>query len=365
MKTIVAKGTKPYEIVVQSGAQHKIGEMIRGLGQNQSYVHIVIVTDNTVNQLYGDTVIENLKDNGYTVSIFSIAPGEQSKTVQTYLSLIDFLSKQQISRTDYIVALGGGVVGDIAGFAAATYLRGMKFVQVPTTLLAQVDSSVGGKTGVDLPQGKNLLGAFYSPELVICDPEFLNTLPMDILKDGYAEVIKYGMIGDQDLLQILLKQDFKCPPDDTILYKCIALKSTIVQQDERDSGIRQILNFGHTIGHAVEACSCYSISHVKAVAMGMMAVTQYAASENICAPECLQILKKLLKNCELPLKANFSSEEIFKSIQMDKKRAGKMISMILPTALGKCEIFNFSLEKVNEIIKIIINLEEKNECIDP
>ena len=237
-----------------------------------------------------------------------------------------------------MIALGGGVVGDLTGFAAATYLRGIPFLQLPTTLLAAVDASVGGKTAIDLENGKNLAGAFYQPKAVLCDLDTWATLPADILSDGCAEVIKYGMIGDADLLDTLAQRDFREDPEE-VVARCIAHKRDLVEQDEFDTGSRQLLNLGHTIGHGIEACSGYQLAHGKAVAIGMTLVTRAAIHLGLCPEATLPKLVNLLREYGLPTETDYPAADLLAKMLSDKKRAGDTISLVVPTGWGKSQLY--------------------------
>jgi len=245
------------------------------------------------------------------------------------------------------------VVGDLAGFVAATYLRGVPFVQIPTTLLAMVDSSVGGKTAVDIPAGKNLVGAFHQPAMVICDPAVLATLPAENFADGMAEIIKHGMIRSKKLLQMINCDSYQMPE---IIAANVEIKRDIVQRDEFDTGERQLLNFGHAIGHALEKLSRFEISHGKAVAIGMEIITRAAVKKGECPTECLEILQKLLQKYNLPTRAsadlNFTPQEIFDATLTDKKRMGDVITEIIPHALGVCELREMPIDELFDWIHI-------------
>ena len=269
MKTINVNASRSYDVIIGSGIIDTLGDRVKAL-TNASKV--CIVSDSNVFPLYGKTVSDSFAHAGLYSVHFVFPAGETSKNGSTYLSLLNFLAESKISRSDCIVALGGGVVGDLAGFASATYLRGIPFVQIPTSLLAMVDSSVGGKTAIDLPAGKNLCGAFYQPLLVLCDTDALNTLPEDVFRDGCAEVIKYGVLFDADLFAHLMDRG---PGFDreAVISRCVELKRDVVAQDEFDTGVRMKLNLGHTIGHGIEAGTDYTVTHGKAVAAGMAIVS--------------------------------------------------------------------------------------------
>jgi len=296
-----------------------------------------VITDSNVGELYLGRCVKSLREAGLEVCSFSVPAGEASKSGAQYISLLNLLAEKRLARSDAIIALGGGVVGDLAGFVAATYLRGVPFVQVPTTLLAMVDSSVGGKTAIDLPAGKNLAGAFYQPSLVLCDTGTLATLPGEVFRDGMAEVIKYGMLGSADLLdKIIFDPDLETL--DSIIADCIAMKRDIVQRDEFDTGERMLLNFGHTCGHAIEKLSEYKISHGFAVATGMAIITRAAVRKNICPPICLDVLLRLLERYNLPIHTDFPAKELCAAAMHDKKISGSEITIIVPVKLGLCEL---------------------------
>ena len=335
MTTITVKLRQSYDVLIAPGILDLLGENVRKTLPRAKTA--AVITDSNTGELYLARCINSLREAGLDICSFSVPAGEASKSGAQYISLLNLLAEKRITRSDVIIALGGGVVGDLAGFVAATYLRGTPFVQVPTTLLAMVDSSVGGKTAIDLPAGKNLAGAFYQPSLVLCDTDALNTLPDMVFRDGSAEVIKYGMLGSAELLDIIPKyREPGCL--DAIIAKCIAMKRDIVQKDEFDTGERMLLNFGHTIGHAIEKLSGYEISHGFAVAVGMAVDTRAAVRKNLCPPECLEILKQLLAQFDLPDSTGFSPEELYRAALHDKKRAGDEITIIVPRTLGLSEL---------------------------
>ena len=274
--TVTVDASRTYNVLIGTGLIDCLGQLA---GETVAPGTAVLVTDDTVNALYGDRAVHSLQSAGFRVHRIVFPHGEESKTLESYMRLLNFCAEVGITRSDCLFALGGGVIGDLTGFAAATFLRGIRFLQIPTTLLAAVDSSVGGKTGVDLPSGKNLVGAFWQPSLVICDYQLLDTLPAPIFADGCAEVIKYAVINDKDLFS-LLKKPIK-PQLGPIIRRCVENKRDIVRADERDTGCRQLLNLGHTFGHAVEACSNFAISHGSAVAIGINIVSSAAASRGL------------------------------------------------------------------------------------
>ena len=295
----------------------------------------LIVSDDTVWDLYGETVLASMQKAGFDVTSFTFPHGEQSKNLSVYADILNALAARHLSRKGLVVALGGGVVGDMAGFAAATYLRGVRFVQIPTTLLSQVDSSVGGKTAVDLPAGKNLVGAFCQPSLVLCDPHALSTLPDPVFYDGCAEVIKAAMLKSHAFFEDLQKT----PPREQLehmLEFCISMKRDVVEEDEFDTGARQYLNLGHTFGHAVEAASAFSISHGCAVAIGMVMMTRAAVKKGYCKEDTLEQLIALLKQYHLPTEVPYPALSLLGIVRSDKKTMGGTVTLVVPEKIGRC-----------------------------
>lgn len=331
MQTIhVATGT-PYDVYIGAGLLDRLGALTAAACPRA--VRAALVADDTVDGLYGGRAAGALAAAGLSVARFSFPHGEASKTLGTYGRLLSFLAAERITRTDCIVALGGGVTGDLAGFAAATYLRGVDYVQAPTTLLAAVDSSVGGKTAVDLPEGKNLAGAFHQPVLVVCDPDAFDTLPADAFADGLAESIKYGVISDAPLFETFAAGR---PADlDAAVARCVAIKARIVEGDERDNGARQLLNLGHTGAHAIELLSGMEISHGHAVAMGMALVARASCAAGWCAAEVPLRIAAVLEKNGLPAGCPFGAEALASAILTDKKRRGDTITLVIPEEIGR------------------------------
>jgi 3-dehydroquinate synthase len=307
-----------------------------------------VITDSVVDGLYSERLIASLKRAGFGTVKYVFPAGETSKNAYNYIQILEFMAEQGLTRTDAVFALGGGVAGDMAGFAAATYLRGIGFVQVPTTLLAMVDSSVGGKTGIDLRAGKNLAGAFYQPDRVLIDFSVLETLPDEKLSDGWAEIIKYGMICDRELLEKLIYKDGAGLED--IIVRCVEIKRDIVGGDEKESGIRKLLNFGHTVGHAIEKCSDYTVSHGRAVAIGMAVITRAGVRAGLCGNDCLDVLTELLTKYRLPDKTDINEAELFEAMLSDKKRNAEGITLIVPETVGSCVLKNVSLDYARELL---------------
>lgn len=345
MITIPVRTRQEYAVQVGAGLLCRLGDTCH---QAVSGNRVVLVSDSNVWPLYGQTAQTSLEQAGFYVNHFVFPAGEQQKNGQTYLQLLNFLAENHLSRTDCLVALGGGVVGDLTGFAAATYLRGIAYLQVPTTLLAMVDASVGGKTAIDLPGGKNLAGAFYQPRAVLCDTDTLSTLPRHIFTDGCAEVVKYAMAFDADLFGQL---EQGVPVDETVIARCIRWKARVVAQDEQDHGPRRLLNFGHTVGHALEQVSGYTLSHGQAVAIGMAWISRSAASAHHCAPELCARLEALLAAYGLPISTELPLASILDAICADKKRSAEQISLVLPATIGCAFIETYPISQLESFIK--------------
>lgn len=345
MKTIKVEASVSYEVQIGSGLLTGCGERIRAVTPRA--VRCVLVTDDTVAPLYAERVERELADAGYECARFVIPSGEQSKNAESFIRLLNFCADFRLTRTDLIAALGGGVVGDLAGFAAASYMRGVSFVQLPTTLLAAVDSSVGGKTAIDLDAGKNLAGAFYQPSLVLCDYDTLATLRPEVFTDGCAEVIKYSVLGDEALFAHLEQrgQDFDT---EYVIARCVEMKRDIVNADEFETGCRRLLNLGHTLGHAVEKRSGFALSHGRSVAIGLAAVAHSAASEGICTPECAERIIRCLRRFGLPTETEYGLDELYDIMLSDKKRSGDSVSIIVPEKIGACRVEPMPVARAKE-----------------
>lgn len=342
MNTIHVQASRSYDVIIDNGLLNSVGDYLSSVFANKCKV--AIISDSNVFPLYGEMIKDSLTSAGFSVMQYIFPAGESSKNGNTYLSILNFLAENQLTRSDVLLALGGGVTGDMCGFVAATYLRGISYVQVPTTLLAMVDSSVGGKTAVDLPAGKNLVGAFYQPSIVLCDLNTLNTLPQSVFFDGCAEVIKYGVLYDAELFDHLSQ----CGLDfdrEKVISRCVALKRDVVCQDEFDTGARQKLNLGHTIGHGIEAQSNFTITHGQAVSIGMAIVAKAG---------CKSIYTKLvavLKMFNLPTNTEFTAKQLYTSALSDKKRSSKTVNLIIPKAIGDCAIVPTDIDKLESFIE--------------
>ncbi|MFC6464688.1 3-dehydroquinate synthase [Marinilactibacillus sp. GCM10026970] len=326
-----------YALKIEKNLLSQIGREISALFSGKK---IMVVTDETVHNHYGENVLNQLRRAGFEVQCIVLPPGEQTKTFSSMPAIFSQLIEFGLTRSDLIIALGGGVVGDITGFAAATYLRGISFVQIPTTLLAQVDSSVGGKVGVDLPEGKNLVGAFYHPELVLIDPLVLETLTNQSFADGMAEVIKYGCIKDQNLFNHLMEMSSREEVMDQIewvIETCCTIKKTVVQEDEKDTSERMLLNFGHTLGHAIEAYYHYEVySHGQGVAIGMVELSRLAEEQGLTQTGTTEKIIKILENHQLPTKLETPADyaEILPYIEKDKKNFKGNLNIIVLEEIG-------------------------------
>ncbi len=344
MNTIRVTASRPYDVVIGSGVLEELGARAAQLLPGRS---VCIVSDDTVAALYERQARQSLEAAGFRVVSYVFPHGEKSKSGESFLALLGFLAQSRLTRADALVALGGGVTGDLTGFAAACYLRGISYIQVPTTLLAMVDSSVGGKTAIDLPEGKNLCGAFWQPSLVLCDTDALQTLPQETFRDGCAEVIKYGVLGSRPLFDRL-----KGSPDWTeVVCTCVSMKRDIVQDDEFDTGRRQLLNLGHTLGHAIEKNSAFTLSHGQCVAIGMAMIARAAEKKGLCSPETCSELLTLLRQYDLPTETTQSAPDILAAALSDKKRQGQTLTLVVPRAIGQCELKKIPVETLNEWVQ--------------
>lgn len=339
MKKISVKTSCPYDVIIERGGLAKSGEYISEVTRSKK---AAVITDDNVEKFHLQTVIGSMKASEFDCSVFVMKNGEQSKCLANLGKIYDFLVESNITRSDIIVALGGGVVGDITGFAAASYLRGVDFVQIPTTLLAQVDSSVGGKTAIDIDGGKNLVGAFKQPSLVICDSDALKTLPRKVLAEGMGECIKYGMIRDEKLFGLIESHCLDNVNDimDEMVYACIDIKRRIVENDEFDRGERMVLNFGHTLGHAIEGWHNYTgCAHGEGVAAGMCMITDRLA------PQLSDRLKKCVRAYELPTGSDIPMSELLPFCAKDKKKEAGDINYIICSEIGKGEAVKTSFSE--------------------
>ncbi len=347
MNTVHVTASREYDVCIGSGLLRECGERIREV---TGACAAAIVADSHVAPLYGDAVRRSLEAAGFRVVSYVFPAGEGSKTLAVYGDLLRFLARERFSRSDIVAALGGGVTGDLAGFAAATYQRGVRFVQLPTTVLAAVDSSVGGKTAVDLPEGKNLAGAFAQPSLVLCDTDALSTLPPAVRRDGCAEIIKYGVLAGEDLFSDLERADPERLTED-IMTRCVSIKRDVVTNDEFDTGARRLLNLGHTAGHAIELCADYGLSHGAAVSMGLALIVRAAAAMGLCPGPDSRRVCALLERYGLPTETPFRAEALAEAAMADKKRQGGTLPLVVPYGIGDCRIHPIPAESFTDWLR--------------
>ena len=340
MKLTVDLGPNSYPIHIENGILAKTGELVSEVFSGKK---IMIVSDDNVFPLYGEIITKALSDSGFECYSFVLPHGEPTKSFQSLPKIYEALINAKLTRSDLLIALGGGVIGDLAGFAASSYLRGIKFVQIPTSLLAQVDSSVGGKVAVDLSQGKNLVGAFYHPKAVIIDPDVLNTLPDHFISDGMGEVIKYGCIKDKELFELLCKHtsfaDLK-PKLTQIIARCVDIKRIVVEADQFDLGERILLNFGHTLAHTIEQHFNYEReSHGEAVGIGMYQITKIAEEKGLTTSGCAEQIKKVLEIYKLPDNSNLPIDVLTDAISLDKKNLNNHLNVVLLHDIGDSYVY--------------------------
>ena len=347
MKTICVTASKDYCVHIGEGLLSDLGNYTISI---KKPCKAAIISDSNVWPIYGNEAVNSLTVAGFEVIHYTFTAGEESKNGQIYLDILNFLASQQMTRSDLLIALGGGVVGDMTGFVAATYLRGISFIQVPTTLLAMVDSSVGGKTAIDLPAGKNLAGAFYQPDLVLCDINTLITLPTDVFRDGCAEVIKYGILYDSVLFEHLEKNGLTFDRQ-RVVSRCVELKRDVVADDEFDRGGRQKLYLGHTIGHAIEACSEFALTHGYSVAAGIAIVTRAAVTLGICTSEICKKICDTIRLFGLPTDTEFCAHELYIRTLSDKKRSADSVNLIIPKSIGDCLIIPRKTDELESFIE--------------
>ena len=342
MNTVFIKTSQPYAVHIGAGLIAHSGDLTAAVTAAR---RCVLVADGNVAPLYAQRVISSLESAGFTVHLYELPAGEEYKTLDTVAQLLSFFARARLTRTDFAVALGGGVVGDMTGFACAIYQRGIDFIQMPTTLLAACDASVGGKTAVDLPEGKNLAGAFHQPRLVICDTDTFSTLPGRVYREGMAEVIKHALITDRNLLSALQTQDALRDMEE-LVRRNVEIKASFVCADERENGQRKHLNFGHTLGHAVERCSNYAIPHGSAVAIGMTLICRAAEKLGYSPAGMTDTVVSLLKRYSLPCQCPFSADELYNAATADKKRSGEHIDIVMLKELSQAQTLRLTLDEL-------------------
>ncbi len=350
MKTVTVNASRIYNVHIHNKKYDEIGSLI---SQAAKARRAAIVTDDNVDAHYSEPVIASLESAGISAVKYVFPHGESSKCHDTLLGLYDFLAEHSFTRSDMLIALGGGVVGDLTGFAAATYMRGIEFVQIPTSLLAMVDSSVGGKTAVNINSGKNLVGAFYQPSVVIADTDTLSTLSDEFFIDGMAEVIKYGMIKSPEVFEMCNNLASRYDDMSDLISECVAIKAQVVENDERESGERMLLNFGHTLGHAIEKYHNFSgITHGAAVAIGMSVFTHIAEEKGMCKKGIADKLDALLEKHHLPTTSEAPMDVLFRYSLGDKKRNSKGIDIVICSDIGKSSTVRMSVEEYADFLGV-------------
>lgn len=349
MKRLTVNVNDKYDILIEKGLLSQAGKLI---GEVLGGKKLALISDTNVYPIYGERVRDSLIAQGYEVFTFIYQAGEASKNLTTITQMVEFMAESGLTRGDGVVALGGGVCGDMAGFSAAIYLRGIKFVQIPTSLLSQVDSSVGGKTGVDLPQGKNLCGAFHQPSLVIIDPNVLDTLTDHFFADGMGEVIKAGCIKSASLFERLENENPKDFIEDMI-YECLDIKRQVVENDEKEHGERALLNFGHTCGHAIEKLWKFeTVSHGEAVGIGMAMITEVSEKIGITQKGTKDRIVRVLEKNNMKTSDTHTTQEIVGAMSADKKRTGSGIKFAMLSAIGDSFIYPVSNEDIPKIFGV-------------
>lgn len=348
MNEIIVNASSRYSILIGRGLLQETGTMIKSVCRAKQ---AVVVTDDTVAPLYAQTLLDSISASGLSAKLYIIPNGEVSKSLNQLNELYEFLCEAKLTRSDVLVALGGGVVGDLTGFCAATYMRGIDFVQVPTTFLAQIDSSVGGKTAVNIEGGKNLVGAFKQPKLVLCDTDTLSTLSKEHFADGVAEAIKYGMIKDRWVFDTI-RDGYLEESLEAVIQRCITIKKNVVEGDEFDTGERMLLNFGHTFGHAIEKQYHYSgYSHGMGVAAGMVKITALSERYGITGAGTTELLKRCLLQSGLPIDAEIDDEHLIEYSLMDKKASSDSINIILVRNIGESFVQTLSRAEYIDFVR--------------
>lgn len=349
MKTLRVNAGGGYDILIERGLLKNCGEKIKDV---VSAKKAAVISDTNVAPIYLETVEKSVQEAGIETVSYVFEAGESSKTTANLIKIVEFLAQSGLTRNDCVIALGGGVCGDMAGFSAAVYLRGIKYIQIPTTLLAQVDSSVGGKTAVDLPQGKNLCGAFWQPSLVVIDPDVLDTLPAHFFSDGMGEVIKYGCIKSKSLFEKIEKENARDIIDD-VIYECADIKRGVVERDEKEAGERALLNFGHTCGHSIEKlCNFSGVSHGEAVGIGMVMISKAGEKEGITEKGTADKIAVLLKKYGLKTETDLPVSEIVRNMAFDKKRTSAGIKLIMLRSIGDSFIEPMPMDGVKSLFGV-------------
>jgi len=347
VKTIDVHVDPAYTVSIGSGLLSRCGEVLRSA---VGHCRLAVVADSNVAPLYLERVTASLQAAGYPVCTYIYPAGEANKNLDTLSDILEFLAAEHLTRSDCVVALGGGVCGDMAGFAAGCYLRGIRYVQLPTTLLSAVDSSVGGKTAIDLKAGKNLAGVFLQPAAVLCDTDCLATLPPKVFADGAAEAIKTGVLCDESLFSLFDTDDLQSDIGE-VAARCIAFKAKVVEEDELDNGVRRTLNLGHTAGHAIEKCAGFTLTHGHAVAIGMVIMARAAEKLGWCEEPCADRIAAVLRRNHLPTTTEYTAEQLAEAALSDKKRRGDSISLVIPRKIGECYMKKVPVTELEAILR--------------
>ena len=347
MTAVHIAASREYDVTIERSLLDRVGPESARLTKPGK---AILISGEKVFPLYGERVAQSLQSAGFEVIPFLHESGEGAKSLATYGELLNFLCDRRIHSTDCLFALGGGVTGDLTGFAAATYVRGMPFIQIPTTLLAAVDSSVGGKTAINLNAAKNQAGCFYQPFAVFCDPDTLRTLPEEEYLCGCAETIKYGILGDAALFRRIEETHIR-EQEESVIARCVEMKSEIVHADEFDRGTRRLLNLGHTFGHAVEKCSGFAVPHGLAVSIGTAVMLRASCALGYCSAAVRDRVVALLCSYGLPTETEYSAEELYEACRSDKKIAGDKMHLVVPTEIGSCDIIPISIDDMLRWLK--------------
>ena len=347
MESVHVTASRDYDVHIGSGLLDTCGAQITAVTASR---RCALVTDSAVAPLYASRVEASLRHAGIEACTYVFPAGEQNKNLAAYGDILAFLAEHRLTRSDFVVALGGGVTGDMAGFAAATYQRGIDYIQMPTTFLAASDSSVGGKTAVDLPAGKNLVGAFWPPRLVVCDCDTFQTLPEDTFADGVAETLKHGLIADAAFFDFLMRQPIREHLSE-VVRRNVEIKAAVVAEDEYESGKRKLLNFGHTLGHAIEKCSAYAVPHGHAVAIGMVLATRAAERLGYSPKGTLETVLAGNRRYGLPMECPYAAQELYDAATGDKKRRGGKIDVVVLEEIGRAKTIPLDLDGLRVFVE--------------
>ncbi|MBD5162927.1 MAG: 3-dehydroquinate synthase [Oscillibacter sp.] len=345
MQTVMVNASTAYPVHIGPGLLEKAGGLIAEVTRSRA---CAVITDTTVEKLYAGRVCRSLQDAGFQVFLHAFPAGERNKNLTSYGKILEFLAENRLTRSDFVVALGGGVAGDMAGFAAATYQRGIDYIQIPTTFLAASDSSVGGKTAIDLAAGKNLAGAFHQPNMVVCDTDAFRTLPPDTFADGMAETLKHGLIADRDFFEALAHRTVDV---DGMVRRNVEIKASVVGEDEFERGRRKLLNFGHTLGHAIEKISGFTVTHGHAVAIGMVLAARAGEKMDLSPAGTLEAVIAANQKYNLPVQCPYTAAEIYAAATSDKKRDRGNIDVVVLEEIGRAKTVRLDMEGLRTFVE--------------